>query len=240
MKKRKPYRCPSLPILLPVIVCLLITACSRSKPQQAEASPAYQPPPPPTVQVPTVVAPKLSEVQDAIDRVFKGAAVLDSDSKPRFIAGDFNGDATQDIAVVIKPAPGKLESLNEEYPAWLLRDPFTSEDTKSSSLRVAENESLLAIIHGFGPNDWRDPQATQTFLLKNAVGTDMALQAGKEFVKANDVKKLPPIKGDLIGQMLRGNRGYIYYSTATYRWFDPKNFAGEPRRGPFHSAMAKK
>jgi len=242
MKKLTPYRRSNeIPILfLALIVSFLVTACSKSKSQVAEAPPAYQPPPPPTVQVPTVVAPKLNEVEEAINRVFKGVAILDSDIKPGFIAGDFNGDATQDIAVAIKPAPGKVDSMNEEYPAWLLRDPFSSEDTKASSLRVAENEALLAIIHGYGANDWRDPQATQTFLLKNAVGTNMESQPGKEFVKANRGKKLPLIKGDVIGQMLRGNRGYIYYSTATYRWFDPKNFTGEPRRGPFHSAMARK
>jgi hypothetical protein len=75
--------------------------------------------------------------------------------------------------------------------------------------------------------------------LKNVVGSNMEAQAGKEFIKANHGKKMPPIKGDLIGQILRGNHGYIYYSTATYRWFDPKSFSGEPRRGAFHGAMAR-
>jgi len=241
MKKPDAYhhshRLLSLSVV--IVICLFITACSKSKPQVAEAPPAYQPPPPATVQMPTVLAPKLNEVQDAIQRVFKGAAVLDSSSEPGFVAGDFNGDATQDIAIVIKPAPGKLDSMNEEYPSWLLRDPFTPEDARPSSLRVTENESLLAIIHGYGANDWRDPQATQTFLLKNVVGANMEAQAGKEFIKANHGKKMPPIKGDLIGQILRGNHGYIYYSTGTYRWFDPKSFSDEPRRGAFHGAMAR-
>ena len=242
MKKLIPYRrSHKVPILFSVVIlCFLILSCTKSKPQLVEAPPGYVPPPPPTVQVPNVVAPKLNEVQEALNRVFKGAAILDSDTRPGFIAGDFNGDATQDIAVAIKPAPGKLDSMNEEYPAWLLRDPFSSVDTKPSSLRVAENETLLAIIHGYGANDWRDPEATQTFLLKNAVGSNMEVLGGKEFVKANRGKKLPLIKGDLIGQMLRGNRGYIYYSSATYRWFDPRNFAGEPRSGAFHGAMARK
>src|SRR4029450_4799675 len=101
-----------------------------------------------------------------------------------------------------------------------MSDPFSSEHTKSSSLRVTENETLLAIIHGYGANDWRDPQPTQTFLLKNAVGSTIEVQGGRDFVKANRGKKLPLIKGDLTGQVLRGSRGYIYYGTATYRWFD--------------------
>lgn len=223
-----------------LLMCALACCCTNSKPVAVEAPPPYQPPPPPVVSVPTVVPAKLTEVQDALQRVFKGAAVMDQNIKPGFLAGDFNGDLTQDIAIVIKAAPGKVESLNEEYPAWLLRDPFAAADTKPPSLRVLENESLLAIIHGYGANDWRDPQATQTFLLKNVVGSDMEVHAGKEFLKANHGKKLPPIAGDLIGEMVRGNQGYLYFASANYRWFDPKNYKGEPRRAPFHSAMARK
>jgi hypothetical protein len=226
--------------LLITLVCAFIGGCTKSKPVAIEAPPAYQPPPPPVVQVPTVVPAKLTEVQDAVLRVFKGAAVLDQNVKPGFIAGDFNGDLTQDIAIAIKPAPGKLDSLNEAYPAWLLRDPFAAADTKSPALHVAEDESLLAIIHGYGANDWRDPQATQTFLLKHVAGSNMEVQPGKEFIKANQGKKLPPIAGDVIGEIVRGQHGYLYYAVASYRWLDQKTYKGEPRRGAFHGAMARK
>jgi len=205
-----------------------------------ETAPAYQAPPPaPIVQVPTVVAPKLNEVNDAIERVFKDAAVIDSSSKPGFVAGDFNGDAIQDLAVAIRPAPGKLVEMNQELPPWLLRDPFLSEIPKTGTLRINDNEPLLAIIHGYGPNDWRDPQATQTFLLKNAVGPSLAVHGGKEFVKANNGKKLPTIHGDVIEEQLRGIKGYLYYNIATYRWFDPKTFKPEPAKRVGHPIMAR-
>ena len=228
--------------LMLLIACwVLVCGCSKSKAPVVETPPAYQPPPPPIVQIPTNVVPaKLNEVEDALNRVFKGAAVVDQTLKPAFYAGDFNGDAVQDIAIAVKPAPGKVENLNEEYPSWLLRDPFAPEETRSPSLRVTENESLLAIIHGYGANDWRDPQATQSFLLKNVVGSDVEVHLGKEFVKANQGKKVPKIRGDVIGQMLRGNRGYIYFAAATYRWFDPATYKGERPRGPFHGAMGRK
>jgi hypothetical protein len=227
--------------LLLLASCLLVSGCSKTKAPVVETAPAAQPaPPPPVVQVPTNVVPaNLNEVEDALNRVFKGAAVVDKTIKPPFYAGDFNGDAVQDIAIAVKPAPGKTENLNEEYPAWLLRDPFAAEETKSPSLRVTENESLLVIIHGYGANDWRDQQATQTFLLKNIVGSDVEVQAGKEFVKANRGKKVPPVRGDVIGQMLRGNRGYIYFASATYRWFDPATYKGERPRGAFHGMTRK-
>jgi hypothetical protein len=189
--------------------------------------------------VPTIVPARLNEVEDALVRVFKGAAVLDTTIKPGFVAGDFNGDTTQDIAIAIKPAPGKLETMNGEYPSWLLRDPLVAEYTKPPALRVTENEPLLAIIHGYGPNDWRDPQATQTFLLKNVSGSNLQVHAGKEFVKVNNGTRLPPIHGDLIGNVVRTTRGYIYYGTGSYRWFDPDTYRAEPRRGAFHG-MARR
>ena len=93
---------------------------------------------------------------------------------PSFIDGDFNGDGSRDLAVVIKPAPNKLADLNEEFPNWILKDPFSSDQPRIPRLRVAADDTLLAVIHGYGPNGWRDSQATQTFLLKNAVGSGMA------------------------------------------------------------------
>ncbi|HEX6732940.1 MAG TPA: hypothetical protein VF074_23165, partial [Pyrinomonadaceae bacterium] len=171
MKTSVDFANPRIKIVLLLFVAsLLFGSCNKSNSPLVETPPAYQPPPTaPIVQVPTVVAPKLNEVNDALERVFKDSAIIDSGTKPSFVAGDFNGDAIQDLAVAIRPAPGKLAEINQEYPPWLLRDPFLSEIPKTGTLRINDNDLLLAIIHGYGPNDWRDPQATQTFLLKNAV-----------------------------------------------------------------------
>ena len=228
--------------LLILLVSVFATACSKSQPAAVEAPPAFQPSPvaETAVKVPTIVAPKLAEVNEAVQRIFKTAAIIDTSVQPNFVAGDFNGDATQDIAVVIKPAPGKLSEMNQEYPSWLLRDALTPAMQRSGVLRVNDNETLLAIIHGYGANDWRDPQATQTFLLKNAVGSDLQTQASKEVVKANKGKRLPPVQGDFIAETIRGTQGYIYYSVKTYAWFDPKTYKGEPAAGVVHPIMARK
>jgi hypothetical protein len=87
---------------------------------------------------------------------------------------------------------------------------------------------MLAVIHGYGANGWRDPQATQTYLLKNAVGSDMKSHPLKEFAAMNQGKKLPRLRGDVVGEMLQGKAGYLYFAGATYAWYDPKTFAGEP------------
>src|SRR4030095_1438170 len=88
-------------------------ACSSISNRVTEAPPAYQPPAVgPHVKMPNVVAAKLPEVQEAVRRVFKDAAVVDSTFNPSFITGDFNGDSAQDLAVILKPVPDKLAEMN--------------------------------------------------------------------------------------------------------------------------------
>ncbi|HYK22372.1 MAG TPA: rhodanese-like domain-containing protein [Pyrinomonadaceae bacterium] len=217
----------------------VIAGCSSSKRVVAEAPPGYQPTPQSApVQMAVKPAAKLADVQEAVKRVFKDAAVIDTKSNPNFVAGDFNGDSSQDIAVILKPA--KLDQMNEQYPPWLLRDPL-SEHSPRTPLKIEKDETLLAVIHGYGANDWRDPEATQTFVLKNVVGNDLRVHSGKEFVSANSGRKLPRPQGDLIGETLHGSPGYLYYFASNYSWYDPKTFQGEaPRPGMFHQPKAQR
>jgi hypothetical protein len=221
------------------IVVLMLTACSStSKRVAVEQAPAYQPTPESTpVRLTAATAPKLPEVQDKIKQVFKDAAVLDPNHNPNYLMGDFNGDACQDLAVIIKPA--NLEKMNQEYSPWLLRAPRTNR-TARAPLKIDKDEVLLAVIHGYGTNDWRDPEATQTFVLKNVVGNDLKVHSGKEFVAANAGRKLPRAQGDLIGQTLQGTQGYLYFATSSYSWYDPKSFNGEQEApGVFHRSRMR-
>lgn len=214
----------------------LVGACgSSSKQVVAERPPAYQPTPQTSpVRIAVAEAPKSSEVQEAVKRVFKDAAVLDTKYNPNFVTGDFNGDASQDLAVILKPA--KLDKMNEQYPAWLVREPRSSKSPKTPS-KIEKDETLLAVIHGYGANDWRDPEATQTFVLKNVVGNDLRVHSGKDFVSANSGRKLPKPQGDLIGETINGSQGYLYYAVSTYSWYDPKTYKGdEPPTGVFHKS----
>jgi len=224
-------------IWLLTIVVLTLPACSSTTKRVAVEQPpaAYQPSPESTpVRLVAAAAPKLPEVQDAIKRVFKDAAVLDQDHKPNFLMGDFNGDASQDLAVVIKPV--KLEDMNREYRPWLLRTPRANTRDRAQP-KIEKDEPLLAVIHGYGTNDWRDPEATQTFVLKNVVGNDLKVHTGKEFVEANAGRKLPRAQGDLIGETLQGTQGYLYYAVSTYSWFDPKSYSDkQDAPGVFHKS----
>jgi len=223
-----------------ICACGFLSSCARSQPAIAEAPPAYQPAPPgPLPDVPKLPA-KSNEVQDAVKRVFKGAAVLDTGREPNFIAGDFNGDHSQDLAVVIRPAPGKLAEMNDEFPAWIVKNPFALNRMGTAPLKIQEDEVLLAVIHGYGPNDWRDPQATQTFLLKNAVGSGIEVRKQKDFLAANSDKKVPHVQGDVIGEVIGGEPGYLYFAGATYAWYDPLTFREEPVGRLVHPGITPK
>jgi hypothetical protein len=228
-------------LLALIIVCTFLFGCETAKKPVAEAqpSPTASPQDQP-LQISKLPPPELNAVQDAVRRVFKDSALIDTSSKPVFIAGDFNGDLSQDIAVVLKPAPDKLSDFNQEFSNWLLRDPLAGNESRIPRLRVAANDVMLAVIHGYEANGWRDPQSTQTFLLKNAVGSGMEVRQPKEVAAASQGKKRPQLHGDVIGEVLGGTSGYLYYSGATYAWYDPKTFKGDLEPGMFHGASDRR
>src|SRR5687768_15015787 len=187
-----------------IAVCSFLVSCATAENPRVEAPPAPIVQADQPQQISKLPPPDLDRVQEAVKRVFKDSAVIDTIRKPVFIAGDFNGDQSQDIAVVLKPAPERLSDLNEEYSNWILRDPFAANESRMSRPRVAADDSLLAVIHGHGANGWRDPQATQTYLLKNAVGSNMKARQPKDVATVNQGKKLPRLRGDVISEVLGG------------------------------------
>jgi len=212
-------------------------ACTSREAAKGPAEPPPSAVAPPSQQLSQSPPPNLVEVQQAVSRVFKGAALVDSTRDPNFLAGDFNGDGSQDIAAILKPAAGKLAQMNEEFPRWIVRDPFIPAQPGMPPLRIAATDVLLAVIHGYGQNGWRDPQATQTYLLKNAVGSEVKTFPKSDFMAANQGKKIPRLLGDSIGEVLRGRSGYLYFAEATYSWYDPKTFKGEPEKHLTHSGV---
>lgn len=216
-----------------LVLCATVFGCSGSEKPKVEAAPS-----PATVearkqQLASMPPPELNQVQQAVKRVFKDSAIVDVSRQPSFLAGDFNGDLSQDLAVIVRPGSGKLAEINEESPRWILRDLFRPSEP-GTPVKVEENEVLLAIIHGYGSDGWRDSQATQTYLLKNAVGSEMGVKGGKEIMAANSGKALPRFQGDLLNEVIRGSTGYLYFAGSTYSWYDPKTFKGESQSQAVH------
>ena len=235
--------------------CVILGSCAKqpSLPisqrvtQKKEEEPDSSPPPPQDTdeldakEMAKLPPPKPTEIEDATRRVFKNAALLDTSHAPYFLVADFNGDHSQDIAVILKPASGKLSEMNQEYPPWMLRDPFNPNlppQLRKEPLRVEENDNLLAVIHGYGPKGWRNAEATQTYLLKNAVGADIKTQPARVSLAAYIGKKTPKLMGDAIIEVLGDRPGFLYYAGASYAWYDPKTYRPDTERRMAHPGVA--
>ena len=204
-------------------------------PPRAEQQPSPEsvlPPATPTEQVvsekaPALPAPTPADIRGAIARMYKNSVVVDAG---RFVVGDFNGDGSQDVAVVVKPASGMLSEINSEVANWILEDPkkiVLPDPSKATQplaplpqpTRVEQSDTLLAVLHGHGPSGWRNPESRQTYLLKNAAGDNLKTQQPVALMRANDKPRLPRLRGDVISETIGPESGFLYYSGAKYVWY---------------------
>jgi hypothetical protein len=240
--KAKPTATNRYTICLVALIAasLFLSSCATTEKPLVEAPPLPVVQPDQPQQASQLQPPELHAVQDAVKRVFQESVLIDTSRNPSFLAGDFNGDLSTDVAVILKPMPERLAELNEEFPTWILRDPFAENEPRVPRLRVAANDMLLAVIHGYGANGWRDRQATHTYLLTNVVGSGLEVQQAKAVATANEGKKMPRLRGDVIGEVLRNTPGFLYYAGATYAWYDHKTYKDEPEPGVVHGPPAER
>jgi len=192
-------------------------ALSVPSPAQLPAAnvPAKLPPPKPT------------EINDAVTRIFRKAATSDINSRQSFVVGDFNGDGSEDIAVVVKPDEASLSEINSEVANWTLEDPGNvaipgpnaRPAMAGKPVHAEKGNTLLAIIHGVGPQGWRNSEARQSYLLKNGAGSDMVVQTAARLRSAKDKAKLPPLLGDAIQETIGGRSGLLFWTGAKYAWY---------------------
>lgn len=216
------------------LMVVLSSGCVKppEQPRAEQAAPpeAVQPPaaeeprPDPTRKI----SPTPGEVRNAIARIYKNTVIVDT---TRFIVGDFNGDGLQDVAAVVKPAEGMLAELNSEVANWILEEPqkvVLPNPTKTTQqfpprpepTRVEQLDTLLAVLHGYGTNGWRDPRARQTYLLKNAIGSNMKSEQLEDVMRMVRGKHgLPKLRGDVISEAIAGETGLLYYTGARYAWY---------------------
>jgi hypothetical protein len=219
---------------------LALATCTGTR-EQSEGSNAPQPaptaqpapssPPPPAQPAPAALSPnappQAAEVNDKLARIFQGAVRPDPARPDNALVGDFNGDGSQDIAVVARPDPARLADINSEFANWILNDPHTvtlPDPNKAVQklpaqppVKVAAGDVLLAVIHGYKEAGWRSPDAQQTYLLRNAVGRDLRVQS-KQAAAAEAKVSLPPRPGDLIRADGGRESGFIYWAGAKYAW----------------------
>lgn len=205
---------------------------TTQSPSQAASTPTAsteataQPTPTDSIELPPA---KPEEVREVAARVYKGAVAIDMAHQPASIVGDFNGDGSEDIAFVVKPAKNKLEEINSEVANWIVEDPrqVLLPDPNKTVQRLPQNpgpvkvqpgDLLLTIIHGYKDKGWRNPEARQAYLLNNAVGASMSAAPLKDLLSAGGNKSGVMRSGDVIKVTLAGEPGFLYWTGAKYAW----------------------
>src|SRR5689334_17118738 len=121
-------------------------------------------------------APASSAEVDAILRRNFGSGVVSRTQEGSFVTGDFNGDGSQDLAVVVRFGRSKLDTINDPLSNWTIQDaaqaflPSGSQRvvfrTRGARTVVRPKEPLIAVVHGTGSQGWRDALARQTYLVR--------------------------------------------------------------------------
>ena len=191
----------------------------------AVSKPLLQVTPMPSPTNQTATPPSMKEVSEAVARVFDKSATLIPD-RPLFLVGDFNGDGSQDLAVLTKTTGDSLAEINSELANWILEDPHevpvpgtkaAAELAKPKPVKAGAEDWLLAIIHGVGPQGWRNPDARQTYLLKKAADPNATVRRAADLTGSFAKSKLP-LRGDTILETINGRQGLIFWTGAAYAW----------------------
>lgn len=219
-----------------LVFCAAISASSCSKRSQQSQPRIEQQPqalalaPTPAEGPPETRPPQPAEAQEAIKRIYGQTVFVESSRPQYFIAGDFNGDGYIDLGVVVRPTPGQVAKLNSEVANWIRCDPQKVKPPAPQKhgrillqieepTVIEERDVLLAVVHGYGSKGWRNPDARQSYLLKNVVGDEIKLTPFKEAVKIVGKYKNPPrMRGDAVSETLDNKRGLLYYTGAKYAW----------------------
>jgi hypothetical protein len=237
---RLDYRAIGLSIAVSLCLCACAKPPSSDSAREDEPKPAETSKPddlPPPTPAGTMSPATLDDARQALSRIYEDTVVIDATRNKPLIVGDFNGDGYQDAALIVRPNNAKLADINSEVANWIIKDalapkpqaPDLSRNRHALPPRSTIGEKdieVVAVIHGFGPKGWLDDQARQTYLLRNAAGQGMRTVARKVMIENRNLKK-PALIGDVIEETIGGRRGFLYYTGATYAWFNPLASAAE-------------
>jgi hypothetical protein len=183
-------------------------------------------PQPASTPYPKLPPPSKAEVDAAFRGIFGDDLIAEHGSSQSFIVGDFNGDESEDLAVIARPAPGKLEDINSELANWIIQDADKAfiPDPKKAVVkpplverpRIASGEEILAIIHGVGPRGWRNPEARQAYIVKHAAATfeGTAPSISQKAIRAMHL----PVETDIIKEVRNNKKGFLFWTGGVYAW----------------------
>jgi hypothetical protein len=189
-----------------------------------QPTPAGSPVAPPKLPPPTK-----TQVEAAFHRVFGDDLIAQSDEDgghDTFIVGDFNGDQSEDLAIIVRPVAGKLDDINSELANWIIQDADKAfiappgkavvVPPKQARPRVERGERLLAIIHGVGAEGWRNPEARQAYIVKHAAATfeGTAPSISQKAIRAMHL----PVETEIIKEVRNGKKGFLFWTGGVYAW----------------------
>jgi hypothetical protein len=226
--------------LLTAVLFVFMQGCADSKRPDAEGTARDARPPasaPAATPAPTQAPPppELSEaspadLRECVKRVYGHAVTVEEGRPDNYATGDFNGDGSRDIAVFVRPGRGMLREINDELANWILEDPREVQPPRAEKVsaasgerpprvRVARGDLLLAVIHGHKGEGWRNPAATQTYLLRNAAGSGLKTSTRAEARDMLRAEGQPPsLTGDVMSESLAREQGFLYWNGAKYAW----------------------
>jgi hypothetical protein len=183
---------------------------------QVEAQPAVAAASTATPVIVTPIAPATaSEAQATLARVYGKKLEL----HPELIFnGDFNGDGSGDLAVVATPRASDVAALNEELANWIVQDATAATSAGAKHPRVMAQAPVLAILHGYGAQGWRDAAAQQSYLVVTAVGNPMHVEPVARLVEAMHMKPSKDARGEVLRSRIGGTDGYLFWDGAAYEW----------------------
>ena len=170
--------------------------------------------------------PTMQDVEQAVQRVFGDDVTISSRVKPVYVIGDFNGDEFEDLAVAVQPVAAKLDAINSQVANWIIQDAdkFFVPNPGVHSVRVPEiqsphvekDETLLAIIHGYGPSGWRNPNARQTYLVKHAAANFLGTERSFSEKYIREMKLA--VQTDVIKANRDNKSGFLFWTGSNYAW----------------------
>jgi len=223
----------ALVLVAPLASCSTKPAFNREA--EAAAPPTGTIPPRPAEEPrtagspPAVPPPTVTEAARAVARVFGSAVTVDARSGQGLVAADLNGDASQDLAVVVRPDPHRLAEINDDLANWIIQDPFAPPAgpgvgvpaPRPDRVRVEAGDSLLAVVPGYGAEGWREEASRHGFLLRNAAGVEMESLPLERLISAGPGRISSE---DALQERIGTRRGFIYWTGAKFLWRD----AGSP------------
>lgn len=218
-------------LALAAAALIALQACNNSSRGAVPAEkPIAMPTPQPSPSASPAVAPKLppptqAEVEAALHRIFDDDLITTANSQS-FIAGDFNGDLSEDLAVIARPSAGKLDDINNELANWTIQDADKAfipppgkkvvVPPKQERPRVEPGEQVLAIIHGVGPRGWRNPDARQAYIIKHAAAS---FQGTAPSISQRAIRAMKlPVETEIIKEIRNNKKGFLFWTGGAYAW----------------------